>query len=256
MKSIVVLSLGLIALFASGCATVQRGTKMDIPIASNPSKAEVKLSTGQSGITPVTFTLKRNETVQVIISKEGYKTQTFTLSPALSLQGVASGSMNLILGGVVGIGVDAISGANLDLSPNHIYAELKPLKEEIKSTEVKSPLNESQTAELKSLLLKMEETADDDGLLGYRGHLKNVQVLEFGSAFRMKSIWGLSEAIYVGIRGRGQFRDGQETVQVGLVTIENGKVVKVKFSVVEQNVNRPFGTIIRTVPVDLNPKDS
>jgi len=254
MKSIIVLSLGVMTLFTSGCATVQRGTKMDIPIASNPSKAEVKLSTGQSGITPVTFTLKRNETVQVIISKEGYKTQTFTLSPVLSVGGVAAGGMNLILGGVVGIGVDAVSGANLDLSPDHIYAELEPLKEEIKSTEVKSPLNESQTAELKSLLLKMEETVDGTGLILGSIHLKNVQILEFGSGFRVKSIWGLSEAIYVGIRGRGQFRDGKETVQVGLVTIQNGKVVKVGFGSVEQNVNRPFGTLVRTVPVDLNPK--
>jgi hypothetical protein len=126
MKTIIISLLGASTLFFSGCATVQRGTKMDIPVASSPSRAEVTLSTGQRGITPVTFTLKRNETVQVVISKEGYQTRYFTLSPKVSLAGVATGSMNLILGGVVGIGIDAISGANLDLSPNYVYATLTP----------------------------------------------------------------------------------------------------------------------------------
>lgn len=124
MKSFVLLSLGAMVLLTSGCATVTRGTKMDIPIHSSPSKAEVSLSTGQRGVTPVTFTLKRNETVQVIISKEGYKTQYFTIAPKVSTEGVVAGGLNLIAGGIIGIGVDAVTGANLDLSPNQINATL------------------------------------------------------------------------------------------------------------------------------------
>jgi hypothetical protein len=247
MKSIIVISLGAIALFTSGCATVQRGTKMDIPISSNPSKAEVKLSTGQSGITPVTFTLKRNETVQVIISKEGYKTQTFTLSPTISLQGVASGSMNLILGGVVGIGIDAVSGANLDLSPNHIYAELTPKEGFVPETEavtriiegvtitegeVKCPLNVTQ---LTALSEKIKEIDD------------NMMVVEWGTPFKTKSIIGLSSNTYVAFRVK---TSGKHSLYECMIN-SDGQLYKIR-EAQWKDINRPWDGFIRTENVTLN----
>lgn len=42
--------------------------------------------------------------------------------------GVASGAGNVIAGGLIGIGVDAGTGANKDLRPNPIIAQLETLE--------------------------------------------------------------------------------------------------------------------------------
>jgi hypothetical protein len=183
------------ALLLSGCATIQRGTAMNIPIASNPERADVSVSTGQRGTTPLIVTLKRNETVQVTISKEGYKTQYFTLTPKVCVEGVAAGSMNLILGGVVGIGVDAVSGANLNLDPDHIFAELeaeksnKPVAPVVDVVKINCPLTEQQE---KDFYNKLNEVEKDN---------KELVVLEWGNPYKVHSaLTGLSSATFVGVR--------------------------------------------------------
>lgn len=99
----------------SGCATMIRGTEDKLDITSEPSGALVELSNGQKGNTPCQFNLKRNQTVILKFTKEGYEPESLTVCPTLAGAGV-------ILGGVIDYG----TGAVYNLTPNPAHVILKP----------------------------------------------------------------------------------------------------------------------------------
>jgi len=108
----------------TGCATITRGTQDTISVTSTPANADVQLSNGQRSKTPATFKLPRNRPVRVEISKEGYESQSVQVLPQVSGGGAAGMAGNVIVGGVVGVGVDAVSGAMYDLTPDTIHVTL------------------------------------------------------------------------------------------------------------------------------------
>src|SRR5213075_1633979 len=57
-----------IAMALSSCATVIRGVHEHLKVVSNPSGADVTLSTGERGITPATFVKRRRNSFQVTVS--------------------------------------------------------------------------------------------------------------------------------------------------------------------------------------------
>lgn len=123
-------SLGLV-----GCASITTGKHQRVPIDSNPQGAEVTVSSGYRGITPCSFELERNKQHVINIAKEGYKTAQVTLKKTVcgSLAG------NLIVGGVIGVGVDAMTGAMWKLTPESVYVDLVPGKaNEVVVLEVKA----------------------------------------------------------------------------------------------------------------------
>ncbi|WAP67077.1 hypothetical protein [Jiella pelagia] len=62
----------------------------------------------------------------MIASKPGYQTETVQVSTEVSGGGAAGMAGNILLGGVVGIGVDAVTGAALDHTPNPVNIVLEP----------------------------------------------------------------------------------------------------------------------------------
>lgn len=128
------MKFGLLAvslLAASGCATVIRGTKDNPKFQSMPEGATVtveSISADRLGpftcTTPCELELKRKRDWSVLFELDGYKPVTGTLEPKVTGGGVASGAGNVLAGGIIGIGVDAGTGANLDLRPNPLVAEL------------------------------------------------------------------------------------------------------------------------------------
>ncbi len=128
MKKVILLA----ALAATaGCATVIRGTKETSKFESAPSGATVtveSISTDKLGpftcVTPCELELKRKREWKVEYTLDGYKPVTGQLVPKVTGGGVASGAGNVIAGGIIGIGVDAGTGANLDLRPNPMIAKL------------------------------------------------------------------------------------------------------------------------------------
>ncbi len=127
------LLLGAIFLSCS-CATVVRGTKDTAEFESRPSGANVtveSVSEDKLGpydcVTPCSLELKRKRTWAVDFTLEGYKPASGRLRPKVTGGGVAAGAGNVLLGGLIGVGVDAGTGANLDLRPNPMIAELEPL---------------------------------------------------------------------------------------------------------------------------------
>ena len=117
-----------------GCATVIRGTKESAKFESTPPGATVtaeSISSDRLGpftcTTPCELELKRKREWSVQFNLDGYKPAEGVLSPQVTGGGVAAGAGNVLAGGLIGIGVDAGTGANLDLRPNPMVAELVPL---------------------------------------------------------------------------------------------------------------------------------
>lgn len=110
----------------AACATVTRGVHESWSVETAPSGAQVKTSNGFAcDQTPCTFRMERKTEFEVTISKEGYKTWTGHVTHSVSAGGGAGMAGNVILGGIIGAGVDATSGAMMDLKPNPLKVTLE-----------------------------------------------------------------------------------------------------------------------------------
>ena len=107
--------------FLSGCATIVSGTTQKLSVSSNPSDAVAKVDNNLSAKTPTTFTLERKNDHTIEISKEGYKTAIVLIKRTFN--GMMAG--NILIGGIIGSGVDAVSGANNKLIPERIDVVLE-----------------------------------------------------------------------------------------------------------------------------------
>lgn len=116
----------LIALFALtatalvGCATVASGTKQSLTVTSNIDGAEIFLDGEKIGTTPYTGVVKKNGEM-LRIEKEGYRTETVTLSK--TLDAVFWG--NIIIGGTLGSITDFASGAAYTYAPATYQVDLR-----------------------------------------------------------------------------------------------------------------------------------
>ena len=79
----------------------------------------------------MTFLKRRKENFDVTVSKPGYVTQTVKVKSNFSPTGGSAMAGNLIASGVVGVGVDALSGASLSLYPNPVVVHLVPQSKSI-----------------------------------------------------------------------------------------------------------------------------
>jgi len=111
MYSIVILGL-------SSCATLTRGTKDAFVINSTPNNVTITTSHGYFCNAPCALKLPRKEGFVVTAKKNGYCTQTINVISSVGGQGGAAMAGNVILGGLIGAGVDLGTGAMNDLSPN------------------------------------------------------------------------------------------------------------------------------------------
>lgn len=123
-----VLLLASVSTFVlSGCASITRGTKEVLIVNSEPMNARVRLSNGMMGVTPASFKLARDSVLTVTIEKEGYRTAVVQVNHETANAGAVGMAGNIVFGGIIGAGVDAVSGATQDLTPNPVYVVLEPL---------------------------------------------------------------------------------------------------------------------------------
>jgi hypothetical protein len=118
-------ALLIIVAMTSGCGTITRGTTQDIAIDSSPQGAVVQASNGIGGTTPLSIKAARNVPLTVKISKDGYKDHAAILTPNVSSGGTAGLAGNIFVGGIIGMAVDAGSGAMYDLTPDRVFAVLE-----------------------------------------------------------------------------------------------------------------------------------
>jgi len=127
MRIIVLLLVLLGPAGLGGCASVTRGWSEQIQITSEPEGADVRTSLSQACTTPCTLTVSRKDEFSVSYSKPGYHPQTVQVATRVAGAGVAGFAGNVLVGGIVGMGVDAASGATLEHHPNPVVAVLQPV---------------------------------------------------------------------------------------------------------------------------------
>ncbi len=118
-----------IALPCFGCASVTRGTTENISIASTPAGATAEISgldIPTACVTPCVVVAKRSADITVTINKEGYEPQIIPLTKEIPGSGAAGFAGNILAGGLIGMGVDAATGAALDHKPNPVIVTLQP----------------------------------------------------------------------------------------------------------------------------------
>jgi hypothetical protein len=110
-----------------GCATVTRGTTEAWTVESDPIGAEVTLSSGETCTTPCTLTKKRKDPFMVTVEKEGFESVQTQIQSQVAGAGAAGMAGNVLIGGIIGIGVDAATGATKELKPNPLVIKMVPL---------------------------------------------------------------------------------------------------------------------------------
>jgi hypothetical protein len=101
----VVMSLILLG----GCATVVRGTEQDITVDTAPNGARIQFSNGQTCMSPCSISARRNQPLEVTISRQGCVPQTAFIRPRITA-----------LGGILGGLPDLATGAVYDLEPSSL----------------------------------------------------------------------------------------------------------------------------------------
>lgn len=122
-----ILFTGLPVLLLSGCATITRGTKEAVKIDVEPKNAIVTTSLGHKCKSqPCEFKISRKEAFTVTAKADGYKEETVHVKTGIGKSGAAGLGGNILLGGLVGIGVDALTKAANEHSPNPVVIRMVP----------------------------------------------------------------------------------------------------------------------------------
>ena len=122
-----VIAAAAAAVSLSACATVTRGTNTAWEVQTDPVGARVETSHGHMcASTPCSIKMPRKSQFTATISKPGYKTVNATVTNKVSGGGGAGMAGNVLVGGIIGAGVDVASGAMLDLTPNPLVVKMEP----------------------------------------------------------------------------------------------------------------------------------
>jgi hypothetical protein len=113
LRQFILAGAGLVLLAATGgCASITNGTSQSINVNSDPGEADCTLTRDGRELatikTPAPVKVKReSRTIHVLCRKEGFRDGETTMDARFETATLG----NLILGGVVGLAVDAASGA-------------------------------------------------------------------------------------------------------------------------------------------------
>ena len=119
-KLTILLSLS-IALSTTSCATIFTGTKDSISFSSNPEGAKVIHKGIEKCTTPCTAEIPRSLGKQMVtFEKEGFDKKEVKLVKNFN----AVSLLNILLGGAIGIGIDAATGSLTKYSPKEYKLEL------------------------------------------------------------------------------------------------------------------------------------
>jgi hypothetical protein len=129
MKSLLRTAL-VAATAASGltaCATVTLGSNDAWVVNSEPPGASVTTTNGHfCASTPCAIKMPRKSEFSAEIKKPGFKTATVSVTHKTAGSGAAGVAGNVLVGGVIGLGVDMVTGASQDLVPNPVTVKLEP----------------------------------------------------------------------------------------------------------------------------------
>lgn len=122
MKQILPYGLVLtMALSTTSCATIFTGTSDKISFTSSPEGAKVLHKGIEKCTTPCEVKIPRSLSKQMVtFEKDGYASQEIKLKKTFN----AVSLLNILLGGAIGVGIDAATGSLTKYSPKAVTAEL------------------------------------------------------------------------------------------------------------------------------------
>ena len=172
------------AFCAAGCATVTSGSSQTLTIETDPPAAACTLTRADQLIgvvnpTPGSISIEKSKKdISVTCKKDGYRDETAMLGSKFA--GATLG--NILLGGLIGIGVDAMSGAtskyptslSIQLMPNSFasVAERDEYFDKLKdhltqqAASKRDQINKSCTSQCESKLKQLDE--EEQGTLADR----------------------------------------------------------------------------------------
>lgn len=102
---------------SSGCATILHGSKEQVSISSNPAEVTVTVDSQELGKTPLLVKLPRKENHMVKVNLSGYMPYEFVIQRKVDALVVG----NILFGGLIGLGVDAITGECINYHPTRSW---------------------------------------------------------------------------------------------------------------------------------------
>lgn len=121
-----IFTVAVAAMTLGACASVTRGTTDVFVVETTPSGAQVKTTNSFAcDATPCSFKMPRKSEFQVTVSKPGYVSTTHSITNKVSGAGSAGMAGNILVGGLIGVGVDAYTGAMKDLTPNPLIVVME-----------------------------------------------------------------------------------------------------------------------------------
>lgn len=122
MKNQIILAVMLLSL--TGCATIFTGSRQNVKINSFPSGAGIFLNGDSLGVTPGTVRLKKGFNDKVLsLRKPGYLTKEFNVETSFNPITL----LDIVVGVIIGGGIDAATGAMMHYSPNDYEKTLAPV---------------------------------------------------------------------------------------------------------------------------------
>ena len=122
-------ALAAVACSLGACATVTRGHDTAWEVKTTPPGAHVATTNNMAcDSTPCSLKMARNSEFDATISKPGYKDLKIHVTHKIGVGGGAGMAGNVILGGIIGAGVDVATGAMYDLTPNPIDVMLEKVE--------------------------------------------------------------------------------------------------------------------------------
>lgn len=122
-----VIAAALVAVNLGACGSITRGTTEKMAFLSEPAGAQMTTTKGYAcPATPCSLEVDRSDEFDVTFVKPGYRPQVIPVRTKVAGSGAAGFAGNILVGGVIGMGVDAATGAALDHTPNPVNAILVP----------------------------------------------------------------------------------------------------------------------------------
>lgn len=120
MKNKIISCALAVTFLMSSCATIVSGSKQNVKFSSNPSTATIFIDEVEVGKTPFEIKLARKSEHSVMLKLEGYQTYQTKLTKKFNAWFLG----NILIGGLIGIIIDPITGAMYNLTPNEINAQM------------------------------------------------------------------------------------------------------------------------------------
>ena len=120
MRKTIISSTLVFALLTSSCATIVSGSKQNVKFSSTPAAATIIIDNVEVGKTPFEIKLARKSEHTVMLKLEGY--QTYQTKLTKKFNGWYIG--NILIGGIIGLIIDPITGAMYNLSPDEVNAQM------------------------------------------------------------------------------------------------------------------------------------